>query len=188
MGCLDAKSSGVSGGIPVSSVLFAENVTASSKKAVTEPFSVESSGFSGQIFATSVPLSDTLVVSCEKNDSSIGVFSESLTKLFSVESSGVSSRISATSVRFTEPVVATCRKTIIEPFTAKCTWIDNDGYDTYFGVSVNSHKVSEGVSVTCGLVCSTGNGLSYEWFLVEGDFFVFSDGFKFMVKKDGVSE
>lgn len=188
MGCLDVKSSGVTGGIPVSSLLFTDNVVVSCEKAIADTISVDSSFVSGRIFATSAPISGTLVVSCEKTDSSIGVFSESLTKPFSVESSGVSSRISATSVRFTEPVVATCRKTIIEPFTAKCTWIDNDGYDTYFGVSVNSHKVSEGVSVTCGLVCSTGTGLSYEWFLVEGDFFVFSDGFKFMVKKDGVSE
>jgi hypothetical protein len=118
MGCLDAKSSGVSGCICASSVLFSEPLLASSKTAVRN------------IGASSISLADSL--------------------------------------------------------SAKCLWVHGNDADSYFGVSVISHSVSKDFAVTCGLVCSVETDLVHEWFLVEGDFLIFSDGLKFRVKRDGV--
>lgn len=60
-------------------------------------------------------------------------------------------------------------KRVTEPFSASCMWL-NDGF----------------VSVSCGIVCSVYIAPYYELFLVDDDFFVFCDGLKLKVKKDGI--
>jgi hypothetical protein len=56
------------------------------------------------------------------------------------------------------------------------------------GISTSITRIGGGLIVNCGIVCTTGKDFTHEWFLVEEGYFYFSDGLKFKVLKDGISE
>jgi hypothetical protein len=56
------------------------------------------------------------------------------------------------------------------------------------GITAVVHRIGRGLNVTCGIVCTVEEDFTHEWFLVEEGYFVFSDGLKFKVLKNGISE
>jgi hypothetical protein len=56
------------------------------------------------------------------------------------------------------------------------------------GITAVVRRIGRGLNVTCGIVCTVEEDFTHEWFLVEEGYFVFSDGLKFKVLKNGISE
>lgn len=63
-----------------------------------------------------------------------------------------------------------------------------EGATPLHGITASVHRIGNGLNVTCGIVCTVEEDFTHEWFLVEEGYFVFSDGLKFKVIKNGISE
>lgn len=69
---------------------------------------------------------------------------------------------------------------------ASCSRVDDDMMPTK-GIAADANRIGNGLNVTCGIVCGIGVA-DDNYFLVTEGLFILSDGRKFKLREDELSE